>query len=548
MKNAAGRKNRGFVSGKAAQTSRCRPLVGFLVVVALCAGFAQSGFASVVVYYDDPSSDGSSIMLANMCRNLVGHFDPQIQTVCLDAYQAGDMNAHDFVIYLGNDSLPLPNDFLADVALGAHRVLWIGGNLDQLTDYMGGSGPFGYQADGFTYGQQFDRLDYKGKSLVRDSDPAFFKVQVTGTPTIYSTIFQSVDPKKRFPYFLCGGNLCHLADMPFWTIAEDERYVAFADMLHEFFQTGQTEDHLAMVRFEDLAPGMSNPGIMMQMTDELVSRGVPFSFGVVPIFKDPMGMFNPPGTEYHFSDDPEFVAAINYMLDHGGTMIMHGITHQHDDGISRADWEFSEGLSNVPLPYDSETWVRNRLLMGLAEFASQGWTPQIWETPHYSASHGDYLVFAEFFDSYYDKPLVFPVRHDADPIFGTDLHPEMQVLPFFTPVGSSKMSILPETLGYIDRDIPDQTPAAILARAASLGIVRDGVASFFFHHDLVTMGEFLTVLDGLLASGHRFVGPSEFVDLDEPDDDDDDDDDSGDDDAVDDDDDDDNGSGCGIGG
>ena len=105
MKNAAGRKNRGFVSGKAAQTSRCRPLVGFLVVVALCAGFAQSGFASVVVYYDDPSSDGSSIMLANMCRNLVGHFDPQIQTVCLDAYQAGDMNAHDFVIYLGNDNV-----------------------------------------------------------------------------------------------------------------------------------------------------------------------------------------------------------------------------------------------------------------------------------------------------------------------------------------------------------------------------------------------------------------------------------------------------------
>jgi hypothetical protein len=168
--------------------------------------------------------------------------------------------------------------------------------------------------------------------------------------------------------------------------------------------------------------------------------------------------------------------------------------------------------------------------------------PVCWETPHYAASQGDYHIFGDHFAAGYERPLVFPVSADAPPVFAVAFNPPGQPVPFFTPRGSTGIGIIPDALGHIDRQTPGHAPADLLAAADRLSVLRDGVASFFFHAGVIPTSDLLEVVDGLLDRGYSFITPADLL----GDDDDDNDDDNSDDDASPDDDDadddDDNGS------
>jgi uncharacterized protein YdaL len=288
-----------------------------------------------------------------------------------------------------------------------------------------------------------------------------------------------------------------------------------ADVFHEFFNTGIIEQKFALVRFEDLAPVVCNKEILWDRLNELNKRNVPFSMGVVSVFKDPEGIYYPAGTEFNFTDDPEFVEVLNAMIDSGGTMLMHGATHQWNNGISRQAWEFSMGLDNEPVPDDSREYAEGKVHLALSKMGEQGWRPIIWETPHYSASHGDYHVINEHFNAYYEKPLVFPLLPGADPIFLKETGPTSQLIPYYTPVTALGFKLVPENLGMIYTADPNYAsesyPEALLEIADRMRIIRDYVPSFFFHHDMVSEEELFTVIDGLIERGYTFKPPSFFT-------------------------------------
>jgi len=536
----------------------------FVLFLLVVFSFIQHADASTVVYYDG-NGDGNGPVVANMLLNLAAHFDADVVARNVNQYKSGDVSTFDHGMYICGESNFLPAVFLADVAAGLRPFLWVDGNIEQLMNHLGPGDPFGFKVLDWRLGLGFDHLDYKGQLLERNGDTSFFRVEVTGDPDVYSYL-TNANAKARHPHFLCGGNLCYLAENPVYFQSADDRYFVFADLLHEFYQSDIAPDHRALIRFEDLAPGIAETDLMQQIAIALIARDAPFSVDVTPVFKDPLGVYFEPDTEIHLADDPDFVATVAHLLYSGGTLIMHGVTHQHDNGMSLADWEFVIGPSNQPLPYDSAQWARDRVAWGLAEFASQGWTPDIWETPHYAASHGDYLIFDEFFDVYYEQPLAFALPPDAPGVFGEPVVHSAQLMPYAAYNSASGMAVLPENMGYIS-NVPGMRPADLLAKADRLLIVRDGVASFFFHHNQVDIEEVLQVVDGLLDRGFRFVEPAELLGDDDTTDDDtldddttpaDDDatptdDDTGDDDTTDDDvtpgddddDDDDNDDGCG---
>jgi len=484
------------------------------IIFALAAAIAllaAGASADTVIYYDKPGAGGEGVLLANMMMHLAGHFDPQVVVADVGAYQPGDMQQYQHAIYVGVLDHALPGAFLQDVASGVRPVLWLAGNIEQTNLYNPGGSVFGFTIDNYALGLGFNRIDYRDRRLVRRGDPGFFRVRATGEPTVWGTLSPADDPQTTNPYIICGAALCYVADQPLYYSVDDGRYLALVDFLHEYYQSGVAEKRYALIRLEDLAPKVTPVPELYALADRLAAEGIPFSFGVVPIFKDPEGIYFPPGSEFHFDDDPEFVAAIEYLLAMGGTMIMHGVTHQHDMGISRVDWEFVEGLNNQPLPYDSEQWVRDIIEYGLAEFAAQGWSPVIWETPHYAASHGDYTVFADYFSLYYEQPLVFPLPPDAAPVFAQQLYPQSQTTPYYTPTAPFGMGVIPETLGYLDPAVPYLTPPALLERADALSVVRDGVASFFAHVGLVSSESIFTVVSGLQERGYEFVSVPELI-------------------------------------
>ena len=479
------------------------------LVSLLAASFAH---ASAIIYFDN-QKNGDQYKVANMLYNLTAHFDPIIKVQDVSTYKPGEMAKYNLIFYIGSVwNYPLPTAFLADVAKNTYRVFWIGCNLFELTNYLGGSGPFGFEWSGWNAGSGRDVIDYKGRHLTRAKDLSFYQIKVTGSPKVYSYISPAGRPDQTVPHFLCGGNLCHLTELPFYFVGYDERMNVLADLMHEFTRSSVPTRKLAMVRFEDLAPLANDPAILRELADEFSARGVPFSMAVTSVFKDPIGLYYPAGTTVRFRNDKPFVSALNYMRQRGGTLVMHGYTHQHDKGVTGDDWEFAYDITGKPLSYDSATWVRGRVTSALSEFSGQGWHPDIWETPHYEASHGDYTVFDDYFGDCWERPLIFPVAPGSAPIFKTFLTPGSMIIPYYIPISTLNMGILPETLGYIDPALPGSTSQDLLDIADEISIIRDGVASFYFHHMDVSIDDVLNVIDGLLDRGYTFVSPHYFID------------------------------------
>ncbi len=69
------------------------------------------------------------------------------------------------------------------------------------------------------------------------------------------------------------------------------------------------------------------------------------------------------------------------------------------------------------------------------------------------------------------------------------------------------VNVIPENLGYIDIDDPD--PGPILLGAKRMQIVRDGVASFFFH-PFVPLQHLKTTIRGMKEAGWEFVSLRDF--------------------------------------
>lgn len=490
-----------------------RFLVASLAALAISAPrivAAQAAPIRAVVYYDNESGEGYGLNFANRLYNLVGHFTTDIAVREVGAYTPGDLAGFDFALYMGYEDHPLPEAFLADVETGLARVMWVSGNFFQWTQYAGEHNAQGVWGGQLEDDALFDQVSYKGRRLRRAGDLARFQLSVDPGAQVLAELASS-DSSAKTPYAACGPTLCYLADNPFPDDWRDARSIVFADLLHEFFYTGATQHRRALVRLEDLAPGVSDLSALDDWTAELEDRGIPFSMGVVPVFVDPNGKYYPAGTRYTYPGDDAFFDAVERGRARGGALVMHGYTHQHDGGVSREDWEFVVDGSNVPLPADGESWARGRVESGLAQFAARGRRPRVWETPHYAASQGDYAVFGEYFDAIYESPLVFPVVPGSAPVFGEFLAPSTQFIPFELDTSSNGVAVVPENLGYFDFTAPAASVENMIVRAEELTVLRDAVASFYFHHDLVPANDVREILDRLTELGYEFVPLSDFV-------------------------------------
>src|SRR5439155_18830059 len=93
-----------------------------------------------------------------------------------------------------------------------------------------------------------------------------------------------------------------------------------------------------------------DPARLKQIADLLSQRHIPFAIALIPDFVDEKNEHEPMGSK------PDFVEAIRYMVAHGGSIVMHGWTHQlnfgRHHGISADDAEFfrMDGGAGRPLP------------------------------------------------------------------------------------------------------------------------------------------------------------------------------------------------------
>jgi len=209
---------------------------------------------------------------------------------------------------------------------------------------------------------------------------------------------------------------------------------------------------------------------------------------------------------------------IRYMVEHSGTPVLHGYTHQHDTN-SAFDYEFWDGENDKPFPEDSYAWADERIRAGVEQFEkAMGYAPIIWETPHYSASPNTYFALNESFQVIYERVQVFNDFHIPTRTSGLDythIPYITQTFPYQIFNSIYGLRILPENLGYLERGgkkdldvLP--TPNGKLTLANRYWVVRDGVVSLMFHH-WQPAEDFYATINGLQEMGYTFVSVADLL-------------------------------------
>jgi len=446
-------------------------------------------------------------------------------------YAAGELAGYQAAIYVGVGERPVPPAFLADVARSRVPVLWFGSGIRQHF----ASNPALASALGWAPGEDVhgvDGVDYRGQLLKRraDGNDALVRIVVSGGGPAEVLGVARRAGGSTLPWAVRSGALTYVAEVPFSYIGPTDRYLAAADLVLRTVAPDAPDRRRALIRLEDVGPA-ANPDDIRAAADYLSARNVPFSIAVYPFYRDPRGAANHGRpTERRLVDAPKVVDALEYARQRGGVLIMHGYTHQYDDvlnpytGTSGEDFEFYrahvDDANNVrfdgPVLKDSADWVTQRLSAGRGEFVRVGLPdPDIFEFPHYTASLASYRTVHQMFGVRYDQGSYFDGQCPAGDCADHGAAPGEMFQQFFPyPVRDVYGSVvIPENLLSVSEaynNNPAHSADDVVANAAAMTVVRDGVVSGFYHPYL-GVERLGRIVEGISALGYTFVSPYDIL-------------------------------------
>jgi uncharacterized protein YdaL len=454
---------------------------------------------------------------------LAGHFGATT-TKPVSKYVAGDIAKYLAVIYIGSTyDEPLPVAFLDDVLNSTVPVVWCYDNIWQLANRSStfvtkyGYNPWAFDTTAIA------KVTYKGRTLTRDSTNASGIMQFSPFNTAKVTTLASAVRSNgtTLPWAVRSANLTYVGEVPFAYIASDDRYLIFCDLLFDALAPTTATRHRALARLEDVSPA-DDPTSFRAAVDYLASQSVPFSIALIPLYKDPLGAYND-GKTLKWSDRPNMLSAVKYATTKGGTVIMHGYTHQFGSqknpytGTTADDFEFFlshiDSSNNViydgAVPGDSASWAAGRITSGLAAINAAGLiAPTIFEYPHYAGTPTDSKAIKASFSTVYHRGLYF--GGDLGLTSSNLAHMIGMFYPY-TVTDVYGWKVLPENLGSYEPQAQNNHPARlasdIVLTAQNNLVIRDSVASFYFH-TYNPLSALKSIVSGIKSAGYTFVAAS----------------------------------------
>ncbi len=427
---------------------------------------------------------------------LMGHFNTKTSIKGEDKYVAGEMKNFDYVFYFGfSFKHTIPTRFTADVLQSTQPVIILNTGIEDFSAQKAFREKFGFTVTRLDTTSMFESVKFNGTTFVK-GDPNLSIIEpVKGSVVKIIATTYSPKTKKESPYIVQSKNLTYVGDSPMSYAGDNDRYLLFSDMLHDILHEQHEESHSALIRIEDVTP-LENPDKLRDIADVLGAREIPFLVGVVPFYVDPGE-----NVRVSLSDKPEIVDALKYMVANGGTIVMHGVTHQYK-GVTAADFEFWDEATNKPIQGETKEAIERKLELGISEFMKNGLYPLLWETPHYTASFLLYQTIPEYFSTSMEQRLAI---EDFD---------YSQFFPYIINRDLFGQKIIPENLGYIPLD-PDIVKSrgyvqGLITNARTNLIVRDGFASNFFHA-FVNLNLLEELVDSIRGMGYTYVDVKDWT-------------------------------------
>jgi hypothetical protein len=464
------------------------PLLFALAFLCFPAAGQDQASQTVAIIYDGPTDyQAKGVIHALFVENLLGHFGLTGEIIPSAEYHPGQLQRYRAGFYIGvTPGAGLPPGLVDDIRAYKGPFAWLGQHIESLVNT-----PEGRRQFGITWVQYDRNMGVRGvvykNTLLPKHEPDLTLVSVADTRNVQVVATASTRDGKSYPYAMHKGRFWFFGDSPFAYPDEGGHYLAFCDLLHDILEIQHEASQRALVRIEDVSIDQ-DPVDLRNVSDLLAGYKMPFQIALIPVFKNPSKEL-----EVRISDKRSFADSIHYMVAHGGTPIMHGVTHQYR-GQSGDDYEFWDDTADRAIAGDSADFVMRRLELGLQECFSAGIYPVAFETPHYAASEIDYRTMKRVFTLFYDRTISTPSLNSQ------------QYFPY--PVTDHwGRRVLPEDLGYVPLERP-QTDA-VLQAARNLRVVRDGVASFYFH-PFLNIKLLDQLVRGIQDMGYHFVSIRDF--------------------------------------
>ena len=411
----------------------------------------------VLVIYDSKKETAYNRDILKIMRTLLGRFSSDIDLLKLSDYDDEiNKNYYSHVFIIGINENSYDNDKKTKYLLSAldsykGNICWLGHGIENLLEYKK------YNLEYLGKTNNIVSVNYKGKSYNLDEHYLFNLVK---SKEVSNKVIGSIDDTlNKYPYIINDKNLFYVSKLDL----DGVLFYIFCDSLNDIFNIKKFDKGSIFVRIEDVH-AFRDPKNLVDIADYLSSKDIPFAIALIPAYVNPKNH-----KIITLSESPEVVKAVKYMQDKGGTVILHGYTHQYKkEEVTGEGYEFWDGEKDAPLNEDMEVFVKNRVLSGLRICIENGIYPLAFEAPHYAIESEGYKELKKYFSTYVGQ------HQNNDKKFSTNTYP-------YVIRDTEEFNIfIPENLGYIDPE-DNFTFQDIKEKLDKVSIVRGFSGGFFFH-------------------------------------------------------------------
>ncbi|MBB6443958.1 DUF2334 domain-containing protein [Bacillus benzoevorans] len=414
---------------------------------------------------------------------LIGHFTKDITFISSDTVEKEDLKDVTHLFYFGEIDVQLPAaKFLNLFDDYSGQFVAIGYNSEQLSSKFSFVNQ-SYEAEInllYPVDKKQKMVDLKSQNILGIEPSEGTKVLLEG---------KQVELNRFYPIMVQNENQYYYAFDGLYL----ENSIPFGNILYQVFKATPSGSHPGYIRLEDVHP-LVDPKPLKEIAQILKEKNIPYMVAVIPTYTNP-----DTGKESRFSDSPELLKVLKQIQKDGGSIVLHGYTHQFRSSETGEGFEFWDVENNTPI-YSSadkkfqmrkendfaskedyfsyinelqkfETkYIETKVTKGIEELSQYGLYPIAYEAPHYTMSQNGYKIVSKHFSTYVGQVQLSDTDWQV-----------MNTTPNITsPSFLHGMRLLPETMGFYEPNKP-LTILEMVNKAALIGTAEEGMYAAFYH-------------------------------------------------------------------
>lgn len=211
--------------------------------------------------------------------------------------------------------------------------------------------------------------------------------------------------KENGEYYMSIFDLCEILDLnTYWDYENNKIYISKNEANKSQQKIYGDKKKKGYIRFEDFTAGdvyISQSALekVRKVADYMNENDESFSVSWVPRYISNSDKIDNDISKEETMENSNFIFTLDYLINRGGNIGLHGYTHQYKDTDSVIGAEFGDDNCNDPEE------IRSRVESALNIANNINIPISYWETPHYKTTADQQKIFEEYFKIIYEPEI-----------------------------------------------------------------------------------------------------------------------------------------------